>query len=159
MPIVSLPELRIDLDKRLYEGRTVEVWKVIISQGVFAMKKFIVKEHLCTEAAIVQVLSHPHIVHTFGSTGLEDPNAGIDQLSLLMECMEDDLSSWITSNPESRPLDLLDVLLQVSVDRNSSFSAPNLKCAIIEKSLHFDQFYLLKFRRMISLKISKPRFT
>lgn len=120
MPIVSLPELRIDLDKRLYEGRTIEVWKVIISQGVFAMKKFKTWEHLRTEAAIVQVLSHPHIVHTFGSTGLEDPRGGIDQLSLLMECMEDDLSGWITAKPRLGPLDSLDVLLQVSVDRNPS---------------------------------------
>jgi hypothetical protein len=73
------------------------------------------------------VLSHPHIVHTFGSTGLEDPNAGIDKLYLLMECMEDDLSGWITSKPRLGPLDSLDVLLQVSVDRNPLFSAPKLR--------------------------------
>jgi hypothetical protein len=133
LPVVSPPESWIDLDERIYEGEAVEVWKVIISQGVFAMKKFKIWEHLRAEADIVRVLSHPHIVHTFGSTGLEDRDGGIDQLSLLMECMEHDLSGWITSqetmasNRKPRPLDLLDVLLQVSVDRNSIFSAPNLR--------------------------------
>jgi serine/threonine protein kinase len=133
LPVVGLPEYWIHHEQLIAEGKTGEVWKVIIHQGVFAMKKFKLWEHLRAEADIVEVLSHPHIVHTFGSTGLEDRNAGIDQLSLLMECMEHDLSGWITSqetmasNQKPTPLDLLDVLLQVSVDRNSIFSAPNLR--------------------------------
>ena len=97
------------------------------------MKKFKIWEQLRAEAAIVQVLSHPHIVHTFGSTGLEDPNASIDQLSLLMECMEDDLSGWITSKPRLGPLDSLDVLLQVSVDRNPLLAEPKLGMYNIRK--------------------------
>ena len=120
MPDVSLPKSCSQSEQRINGGATGEVWKVIISQGVFAMKKFKLREHLRAEADIVEVLSHPHIVHTFGSTGLEDPNASIDQLSLLMECMEDDLSGWITAKPRLGPLDSLDVLLQVSVDRNPS---------------------------------------
>lgn len=128
MPVVSLPELWSHPEGRIQKGATGEVWKVIISQGVFAMKKFKDKELLRAEANIVEVLSHPHIVHTFGSTGLEDPNAGIDQLSLLMEFMEDDLSCWITSKLELvGPLDSLDILLQVSVDRNPLFSVPKLR--------------------------------
>lgn len=91
------------------------------------MKKFRIRELLRAEADIVEVLSHPHIVHTFGSTGLEDPNADIDQLSLLMECMEDDLKGWINFKPRLEPLDSLDVLLQVSVDGNPLFSAPNMR--------------------------------
>jgi serine/threonine protein kinase len=127
LPVVGLPEYWIHHEQLIAEGKTGEVWKVIIHQGVFAMKKFKLWEHLRAEADIVEVLSHPHIVHTFGSTGLEDPNAGIDKLYLLMECMEDDLSGWITSKPRLGPLDSLDVLLQVSVDRNPLFSAPKLR--------------------------------
>jgi hypothetical protein len=132
LPVVSLPEFHPE--QRIDEGATGEVWKVIISQGVFAMKKFKIWEHLRAEADIVEVLSHPHIVHTFGSTGLEDCNGGIDQLSLLMECMEDDLSGWITSKERLRPLDSLDVLLQVSVDGNPLLSDPKLGMYNIRKT-------------------------
>ena len=92
------------------DGR-VTVAKFAWCQGVFARKYFETEMQLNNEAAIVQRVSHPHIVHTFGSTSSNG------EFSLLMEFLEEDLDRWIIKKHADTPierLEALDVLLQIA---------------------------------------------
>lgn len=109
----TIPSLDVKLDDIINNGSTAEVWKVTISQGIFIKKKFKALDTFRMETQIVQMLSHPHIVHTFGCIGSDDPKS--TEFSLLMERMQQDLSSQITYKKPLSRLDSLDVLLQVSV--------------------------------------------
>jgi len=77
-------------------------------QGFCARKSFSTEMQLDYEAAIVQRVSHPHIVHTFGSTSSNG------EFSLVMEWLEEDLERWMIKKPEITPSDALDVLLQIA---------------------------------------------
>lgn len=92
------------------DGR-VTVAKFAWCQGVFARKYFETEMQLKNEAAIVQRVSHPHIVHTFGSTSSNG------EFSLLMEFLEEDLERWTIKKHSESPiprLKALDVLLQIA---------------------------------------------
>lgn len=112
----TIPSLDEKLGERIADGKTAEIWRVTISQGIFVKKQFKFLDKagstITMETQIVQMLSHPHIVDTFGCIGSNDPTS--TEFSLLMESMEHDLSTRITTKP-LEPLDSLDVLLQVSV--------------------------------------------
>ena len=90
---------------------TAKVAKFAWCQGVFARKYFETEMQLNNEAAIVQRVSHPHIVHTFGSTSSNG------EFSLLMEFLEEDLDRWTTMKHQATPIErseALDVLLQIA---------------------------------------------
>ena len=110
----TIPSLDVKLGDRIANGSTADVWRVTISQGIFVKKEFkCLDAAISMETQIVQMLSHPHIVHTFGCIGSNNPAS--KEFSLLMESMQHDLSTRISDKPLLEPLDLLDVLLQVSV--------------------------------------------
>lgn len=113
----TIPSLDVKLGDRITTGSTADVWRVTISQGIFVKKEFKslgdAGPTISMETQIVERLSHPHIVHTFGCIGSNNPAS--KEFSLLMESMQHDLSSRISIEPHLEPLDLLDVLLQVSV--------------------------------------------
>jgi hypothetical protein len=113
----TIPSLDVELGVPIADGSTAEVWRVTISQGIFVKKKFksldAAGSNISMETQIVRMLSHPHIVHTFGCIGSNNPAS--KEFSLLMESMQHDLSTRISIEPLLEPLDLLDVLLQVSV--------------------------------------------
>jgi len=92
------------------DGRP-KVAKFAWCQGVFARKYFDTEMQLNNEAAIVQRVSHPHIVHTFGSTSSNG------EFSLLMEFLEEDLDRWTIKKHAVTPIErseALDVLLQIA---------------------------------------------
>jgi hypothetical protein len=114
----TIPSLDVELGDRIANGPTADVWRVTISQGIFVKKEFkcLVEagSNISMETQIVRMLSHPHIVHTFGCIGSNDPAS--TEFSLLMESMQHDLKAHqLTSKEPLEPLDSLDVLLQVSV--------------------------------------------
>ena len=114
----TIPSLDVKLGDQIANGSTADVWRVTISQGIFVKKEFKSLDEagptISMETQIVQRLSHPHIVHTFGCIGSNDPAS--EEFSLLMESMQHDLSTHqVTTKEPLEPLDSLDVLLQVSV--------------------------------------------
>ncbi|KAG0561785.1 hypothetical protein KC19_9G091700 [Ceratodon purpureus] len=104
----------VETVKSLGKGGQGTVEKILWRRGVFAKKSFNFEKDFVKEVEIATKVSHPNIVHCFG-TATGDVNLGP---SLFMEFLEEDLETRLQEPiQESCPFshkDILDILRQVA---------------------------------------------